>query len=415
MKKFQINSKNLANSLLALSLMAGCVGLFGGSASAASVTDSYTPVSFDAPTSSQLTSLDSNVIEPTLLTGTSSYTIGVRNTGSLIFNPNLDAPYSPLAPSSDPDDSTTLEVARFKLPALSYVCSSTTPINITVGSLTAETTGVNDLPSDNPLAVSGGGVVLFNESTAPFMLSIENMGVYGNGHDALDATFTTTSFSSLVSFGDINSISILVLIETNNDYRVPPISYDGPGDQVSVTITSPPTIELTYDNSGCSTSTPLSPSTDISTTPSSTPVTINILGNDTGTGLSVSKIDNQTIAAGDTITLSNGSGTVKLNTDGTITFTPNSTFSGESIFSYSITDGASTIDTGVVRITVAAATTTTTTNTPSTPTASSASTNSTKVLAKTGEDVRLVAGGGMLVLVIGSYFIFKLRSAKMQY
>ena len=38
MKKFQINSKNLATPLLALSLMAGCVGLFGGSASAASVT-----------------------------------------------------------------------------------------------------------------------------------------------------------------------------------------------------------------------------------------------------------------------------------------------------------------------------------------------------------------------------------------
>ena len=158
---------------------------------------------------------------------------------------------------------------------------------------------------------------------------------------------------------------------------------------------------ITYDNSSCPV---VATDPDISTTPSSTPVTINILGNDTGTGLSVSKIDNQTIAAGDTITLSNGSGTVKLNTDSTITFTPNSTFSGESIFSYSITDGASTVDTGVVRITVAAATTTnTTTTTPSTPTASTTSTNSTKVLAKTGEDVRLVAGGGMLVLAAAIY------------
>ena len=169
------------------------------------------------------------------------------------------------------------------------------------------------------------------------------------------------------------------------------------------------TYTLTYpDNmSDCTypaASTPIATDPDISTTPSSTPVTINILGNDTGTGLSVSKIDNQTITSGDTITLTNGSGTVKLNTDGTITFTPNSTFSGESIFSYSITDGASTVDTGVVRITVAAATTTTTTTTtPSTPTASSASTNSTKVLAKTGEDVRLLAGGGMLVLVAAIY------------
>jgi hypothetical protein len=146
-----------------------------------------------------------------------------------------------------------------------------------------------------------------------------------------------------------------------------------------------PQITFTYDNSSCPV---VATDPDISTTPSSTPVTINILGNDTGTNLNVSKIDNQTIASGDTITLSNGSGIVKLNTDGTITFTPNSTFSGESIFSYSITDGASTVDTGVVRITVAATTTTnttTTTTTPSTPTASTTSTNSTKVLAKTGQ------------------------------
>ena len=58
----------------------------------------------------------------------------------------------------------------------------------------------------------------------------------------------------------------------------------------------------------------------------------------------------------------------------------------------------------VNQIKLAAATTTnTTTTTPSTPTASTTSTNSTKVLAKTGEDVRLVAGGGMLVLAAAIY------------
>ena len=111
---------------------------------------------------------------------------------------------------------------------------------------------------------------------------------------------------------------------------------------------------VTYDNSSCPV---VATDPDISTTPSSTPVTINVLGNDTGTGLSVSKIDGQDVVAGQTITLTNGSGTVTLNNDGTITFTPAAGFTGESMFSYSITDGASTVDTGVVRITVAAGTT----------------------------------------------------------
>lgn len=161
---------------------------------------------------------------------------------------------------------------------------------------------------------------------------------------------------------------------------------------------------ISYDDSACSVLPATEP--DISTTPASTPVIVNILGNDTGAGLSVSKIDGQAITPGQTITLSNGSGTVKLNDDGTITFTPNSTFSGESLFSYSITDGSSTVDTGAVRITVVAATTSGTTA----PTTVPANNDSTPILASTGQNVRLAIVGSSVILILG--LLIKFRFAR---
>ncbi len=139
-------------------------------------------------------------------------------------------------------------------------------------------------------------------------------------------------------------------------------------------------IEITYDNSSCPS--PIATDPDASSTTPGTPVSINLLGNDTGSGISVSKIDGQTISSGQTITLSNGSGTVTLNPDNTIIFTPASGFTGTSNFSYSITDGSQTIDTGVVVVTVTASTSTTPTN----PSAISVSTKTdgTSTLANTG-------------------------------
>ncbi|PUB83518.1 MAG: hypothetical protein DBP02_11345 [gamma proteobacterium symbiont of Ctena orbiculata] len=81
---------------------------------------------------------------------------------------------------------------------------------------------------------------------------------------------------------------------------------------------------------------------DTASTSANTSVTINVLANDTGTGLSVSSLG----------TASNGS--VVDNGNGTLTYTPNVDFVGVDSFTYTITDGQSTLGTATVTIDVTA-------------------------------------------------------------
>jgi hypothetical protein len=364
MKKFKLNFKNLTTPLLVLSLILGCVGLFSGSTFAASTSFLATP----NPVISGITGVEPPVGDWVFTTAdhdnVGGYGIDWAGCSSALFT-KMTVKYKV---KNDPRNFTSAPGGR-----QGYYFTF-------VGNI-ATMTGF-------PLTSINGGF----QSGSSNDLGI-GMDTVGRGYGFNAPSSGDIEFSADLTNYTVSDLSNVIIASYNFD-----------GDSVGSSMTQPE-VTLTYDNSSCPV---VATDPDISTTPSSTPVTINILGNDTGTNLNVSKIDNQTIASGDTITLTNGSGTVKLNTDSTITFTPNSTFSGESIFSYSITDGASTVDTGVVRITVAAATTTnttttTTTTTPSNPAASSASTNNTKVLAKTGEDVRLLAGGGMLVLVAAIY------------
>jgi outer membrane autotransporter protein len=72
------------------------------------------------------------------------------------------------------------------------------------------------------------------------------------------------------------------------------------------------------------------------------PVTINVLANDTGSGISVSSV------------ASASNGTVVDNGDGTLTYTPNSGYVGVDSFTYTITDDQSAQDSATVTITVTA-------------------------------------------------------------
>ena len=47
-------------------------------------------------------------------------------------------------------------------------------------------------------------------------------------------------------------------------------------------------------------------------------------------------------------------GTVALNADGTVTYTPDANFNGTDTFTYTVTDGTATADTATVTITVTA-------------------------------------------------------------
>jgi hypothetical protein len=86
---------------------------------------------------------------------------------------------------------------------------------------------------------------------------------------------------------------------------------------------------------------------DIATTPFQTPVTINVLANDSdpsGLPLTVTQATVQT----------SGSGTVKINTNNTITFTPDIEFDGNATFSYTISNGHGGTATATVSVNVLA-------------------------------------------------------------
>ncbi|MCU7816552.1 MAG: autotransporter domain-containing protein [Candidatus Thiodiazotropha sp. (ex Rostrolucina anterorostrata)] len=82
---------------------------------------------------------------------------------------------------------------------------------------------------------------------------------------------------------------------------------------------------------------------DTASTSANTPVTINVLANDTGSGIDVSSLG---IAS---------NGTVVDHGDGTLTYTPSTDFAGVDSFTYTITDVLSAPDTATVTVTVTAA------------------------------------------------------------
>ena len=90
---------------------------------------------------------------------------------------------------------------------------------------------------------------------------------------------------------------------------------------------------------------------DSETTEFNTPVSINVLGNDSdpdGDPLSVTSVEGQSITPGQTIDTTNGS--VTLLNNGQLEFTPDAGFSGNETFSYHISDGNGGEDTADVNV-----------------------------------------------------------------
>ncbi len=75
---------------------------------------------------------------------------------------------------------------------------------------------------------------------------------------------------------------------------------------------------------------------DSATTPYQTPVVVPVLDNDTIDGVAPVPVEDVTMS----IETAPGNGTVEINSDGTITYTPNAGFSGTDTFVYRITEVA---------------------------------------------------------------------------
>ena len=124
----------------------------------------------------------------------------------------------------------------------------------------------------------------------------------------------------------------------------PDENYNGP-DTITYTITDPDGNEAT--STVDVTVTPVNDAPDAvddtRTTPINTPIIIPVLVND-------GDVDGDTLAVSAVGTSADG--TVTLNGDGTVTFTPNDGFTGEATFAYDITDGAGGTDTATVTVSV---------------------------------------------------------------
>lgn len=151
-------------------------------------------------------------------------------------------------------------------------------------------------------------------------------------------------------------------------------------------------------------------SSDTSSTVANTPITLNLLQNDTEPNeqtLAIIEIDSQTITVGQTITLNDGSGTVTLNNDQTITFTPTTGYIGQSQFIYTVSDGDGGADNASVSINITTSTTNSpsqnNSNTSSSYTASNPSASSSS-LAETGEGQGFyIVGFGVLIIITVAY------------
>ncbi|MGD1865623.1 MAG: SdrD B-like domain-containing protein, partial [Phormidesmis sp.] len=183
--------------------------------------------------------------------------------------------------------------------------------------------------------------------------------VLGNDSDPDGDTLTVSSLNEeAVNVGqpvDVNNGSVTLL--SNGQFEFTPddgfsgdttFSYhisDGRGgtDTADVTVTVAPKPNVGPD------ATDDSRSTDFET-----PVTIDVLGNDSdpdGDTLTVSSLNGQSVNVGQPVDVDNGS--VTLLSNGQFEFMPDDGFSGDTTFSYHISDGRGGTDTADVTVTVA--------------------------------------------------------------
>ncbi len=235
-------------------------------------------------------------------TSVSSVTQGTS--GSVVIEADNTVTYTPNADFNG-TDSFTYTINNGGL-------DETATVNVTV-------TAVADALADSPAAA--------NEDTA------QNIVVLGND------TFASTPSVSSVTPG----ANGLVQIEANNTVTYTPsadfngtdsftytVSNGGPDETATVNVTVTAVVDIQDDTA---------------TTPEDTPVTTTVLSNDSFEGTpDVTAVETGLAAA---------NGTVVLNGDDTVTYTPGADFNGTDSFSYTVTSGGVT-ETATVTVTVTA-------------------------------------------------------------
>jgi large repetitive protein len=195
--------------------------------------------------------------------------------------------------------------------------TSTATVTITVGPVNDPPVAVNDAATtneDTPVTIP----VLANDSDIDGNPLTVTAATSPNGTVVINANGTIT-FTPNPNFNGVATINYTVS--------------DGQGGTASAVAT----VIVNPVND------PPVAANDTATTPEDTPVTVNVLGND-------SDVD------GDPLTVTGATspnGAVTINPDGTITFTPNANFNGPTTITYTISDGRGGTSTATVTLTVA--------------------------------------------------------------
>ncbi|MBH03319.1 MAG: hypothetical protein CMP08_04230, partial [Xanthomonadales bacterium] len=172
------------------------------------------------------------------------------------------------------------------------------------------------------------------------------------------ASFTVNGTTTMVDAANGGSRSIAgvgtLTIRADGSYTfVPATNYNGAVPQVTYTVRAANGIATsTLDIAVTPVNDAPAAVDDSRTTEEDTPVTIDVVANDTdvdNNNLTVTDVAGQAIATGETIAVANGQ--VTLNANGTLTFTPAANYNGPASFDYTVSDGDLT-DTGTVNINV---------------------------------------------------------------
>ncbi|RZI93964.1 MAG: tandem-95 repeat protein, partial [Variovorax sp.] len=290
-----------------------------------------TPVSGNVLTND--TDVDSaNLTVTQFVVGGTTYTAGQTATlagvGTLVINTNGGYTFTPALNYTGPVPVATYTVTDGAL-------TSTATLTVTITPVNDAPVGVNDTGTTLEDAPVSGNVLTNDTDIDSANLAVTQFAVGGT-------TYTAGQTATLAGVGTL-------VINANGGYTfTPALNYNGPVPVATYTVTDG---ALTSTATLTVTITPVNDApvgvNDTATTPEDTPVSGNVLTNDTdidSANLTVTQfvVGGTTYAAGQTATLA-GVGTLVINTNGTYTFTPALNYNGPvPVATYTVSDGALT-------------------------------------------------------------------------
>jgi len=238
----------------------------------------------DAATTPASTPVAINVLANDTGTGLTVTQVSAPANGSAVINANA-VTYTPNAGFAGTDSFTYTVTDRFGQTAAATVTVTINPPGLNAVNDAATT------PASMPVAIN----VLANDTGTG--LTVTQVSTPAHGSAAISGT--TVSYTPVANFAGTDTFTYTLT--------------DNFGQTATATVT------VTVNPPG------LNAVNDTATTAASTPVTINVLANDTGTGLTVTQVSAP----------ANGSAVINANA---VTYTPNAGFAGTDSFTYTVTD-----------------------------------------------------------------------------